>query len=106
MSAGMIRSHSTATPAVEAAILCLATACGPSGSTDPTAVARALVPGQGEQWRTQLSAVRHVAVGLAQAGRLDILRKGRAVDPAQEIRGVIRLRIRPAAQPDAAPPAR
>jgi len=83
-------------PAIEAEILRLAAACGPAGSTDPIAVARALLPGPGEAWRTQLGAVRRAAIGLAQAGRIDILRKGRAVDPAQEIRGVIRLRIRPA----------
>ena len=87
---------SVASPAVEAEILRLATACGLAGSTDPIAVARALLPGPGEAWRTQLSAVRRAAIGLAQAGRIDILRKGRAVDPAHEIRGVIRLRIRPA----------
>ena len=80
-------------PTVEAEILRLAAACGPDGSTDPTAVARALAPGAGEQWRTRLSAVRRAALRLAQAGQIDILRKGRAVDPGQEIRGVIRLRI-------------
>ena len=46
-------------------------------------VARAIAPGG--QWRGKLSAVRRAAVRLAQAGRIDILRKGRPVDPAQEI---------------------
>jgi hypothetical protein len=87
--------------AVEAELLRLAATRGPFGSVDPTEVARAVAPGPGEQWRTKLSAVRRAAIRLAQAGRIDILRKGRAVDPATEIRGVIRLRIRP----DPGPPA-
>ena len=41
------------------------------------------------------SAIFYAIITLAQAGRIDILRKGRAVDPAQDIRGVIRLRVRP-----------
>ena len=80
---------------VEAELLRLAAARGLSGSVDPAEVAHAVAPGPGAQWRTKLSAVRRAAVRLAQAGRIDILRKGRAVDPAQDIRGVIRLRIRP-----------
>ncbi len=100
MSAGMnaIPSAAVAGPttiAVEAEILRLTTARGPSGSIDPSEVARALVPGEGDLWRSRLGAVRRAAITLAQAGRIDILRKGRAVDPAQDIRGVIRLRVRP-----------
>ena len=84
---------------VEAELLRLAAACGPAGSIDPAEVARAVAPGPGEQWRTKLSAVRRTAIRLARAGRIDILRKGRAVDPGQDIRGVIRLRIRPTPDP-------
>jgi hypothetical protein len=36
------------------------------------------------------------AAQLAQAGRIDILRKGKPIPP-QDMRGVIRLRLRPAA---------
>jgi hypothetical protein len=82
-------------PAIEAEILRITQARGLSGSVCPTEIARAIDPGPGEHWRTRLSAVRRAAIRLAQAGRIDILRKGRGVDPAQEIRGVIRLRIRP-----------
>jgi len=84
---------------VEAEILRLAVARGPTGSTDPTEVARALAPGAAERWQSSLGAVRQAAIRLARAGRIDILRKGRVVDPAQPIRGVIRLRIRPSGEP-------
>jgi hypothetical protein len=39
--------------------------------------------------------VRRAAVRLAQEGRIDILRKGKPVDPLG-VKGVIRLRVRPA----------
>ena len=83
---------------VEAEILRLAAARGPTGSTDPTEVARALAPGPAGRWQSGLGAVRQAAIRLARAGRIDILRKGRVVDPAQPIRGVIRLRIRPSGE--------
>ena len=83
--------------AIEAEILRLAAARGAGGSVSPVDVARALVPGAGGEWRARLAEVRRVAIRLALSGRIDILRKGRAVDAAQDIRGVIRLRIRPAA---------
>ena len=89
--------------AVEAEILRLVAARGPAGSIDPEQVARAVAPGDGAQWRSKLSAVRRAAIRLAQAGQIDILRKGRAVDPAQEIRGVIRLRLRPNPDPAIVP---
>ena len=100
MSAGMTGTPSAA---VEAAILQLTAACGPAGSIDPAEVARAVAPGDGALWRNELGGVRRAALRLALSGRIDILRKGRAVDPAQGIRGVIRLRARPAAEPAAAP---
>jgi hypothetical protein len=80
--------------AIEAEILRLVAARGPAASISPTDVAQAVAPGE-TQWRSQLGAVRRAAVGLARAGRIDILRKGKPVDPAAEPRGVIRLRARP-----------
>lgn len=88
---------------IAAEILRLVAARGPDGSIDPSEVARAVAPDAGEQWRSKLGAVRRAAIGLARAGQIDILRKGRAVDPAQEIRGVIRLRIRPSPDPAIVP---
>jgi hypothetical protein len=76
--------------AIEAEILRQAEALGPERSLCPSDVAQAMTP----DWRTRLSAVRRAAIRLAVAGRIDILRKGRPVDPVS-VKGVIRLRIRP-----------
>jgi hypothetical protein len=76
--------------AIEAAIISHVLACGPDNSTTPTDIAMALGP----DWRTKLSAVRRAAIRLAVAGQIDILRKGKPVDPV-EVKGVIRLRARP-----------
>lgn len=78
-------------PAIRAEILAQAEARGPERSLCPSEVARALEP---EAWRGLMTRVRREAVLLAREGRIDILRKGRPVDPDAEIRGVIRLRIR------------
>ena len=81
---------------IETAILRLTAACGPGRSICPTDVARALVPGDGEAWRQQLSAVRRAAMRMAAAGQIDILRKGKPV-PVDRARGGIRLRAGAAA---------
>ena len=75
--------------AVAAAILHLVDARGPDKSICPSEAARAL----GEDWRSLLGDVRQAAVSLARAGRIDILRKGRSVDP-DSVHGVVRLRLR------------
>jgi hypothetical protein len=80
--------------ALEAEILRQVAERGTPASICPTEVARAVAPGDGAQWRSKLSAVRRAAIRLAQAGRIEILRKGRAVDPHADIRGVIRLRAK------------
>jgi hypothetical protein len=76
-------------PAIAAAILRLVQARGAGKSICPTDAARAVAP---EAWRTRLADVRRVAVALARDGRIDILRKGRVIDPAA-LHGVIRLRL-------------
>ena len=81
------------TAAIEAAILHLLQARGPGKSICPSEAARALAP----DWHSLLGPVRRVAIALAQAGRLEILRKGQPIDPA-DTRGVIRLRS--TTQPD------
>jgi hypothetical protein len=78
--------------AIRDAILAQTQARGPAKSICPSEVARALAP---EAWQALMAQVRRVAVALAREGRIDILRKGKPVDPEVEIRGVIRLRIRP-----------
>jgi hypothetical protein len=63
---------------------------GADRSICPSEVARALDP----DWRKLMAPVRRAAAQLADAGRIDILRKGKAIPP-HEMRGVIRLRLRP-----------
>ncbi len=77
---------------IEAAILRLVTERGPGRSICPSEVARALEP----DWQRLMGAIRRAAIGLAQAGRIEILRKGRTVPP-EGVKGVIRLRARPVA---------
>ncbi|MEJ1976240.1 MAG: DUF3253 domain-containing protein [Acetobacteraceae bacterium] len=76
--------------AIEATILRLVEACGPDKSICPSDAARALAP----VWQPLMGPVRRSAIALARAGRIHILRKGKPVEPG-EIRGVIRLRLRP-----------
>lgn len=75
--------------AIEAEILRQTEALAPGKSLCPSDVAMAMGP----DWRTKLTAVRRAAIRLAVDGRIDILRKGRPVDPVS-VKGVIRLRIR------------
>ncbi len=77
--------------ALEAAILAQATAAGPEKSICPSEVARAMAP---EDWRPLMTATRRAALRLHAEGRIAILRKGKPV-AAQDVRGVIRLRIIP-----------
>ena len=72
---------------IEAEILAQTRARGPDKSICPSEVARAL----SQEWRPLMGIVRQTAVRLAQAGQLDILRKGKPIDPG-ETHGVIRLR--------------
>lgn len=78
--------------AIAAEILRQTGARGADKSICPSEVARALAP-DGDAWRRLLGAVRATAIRLARDGRVEVLRKGRTVDPEAEIRGVIRLRI-------------
>lgn len=72
---------------IEISILALTQERGPGESICPSEVARRLQP----EWQGLLPAVRRAAVRLAQAGRIEILRKGKPVDPLT-VKGVIRLR--------------
>ncbi len=76
---------------IETEILVQTTARGFDQSICPSEVARTLA----EEWRPLMGVVRQAAVRLAQAGQIDILRKGKPIDPA-DIHGVIRLRARAA----------
>ena len=74
--------------AITEAMLRIAAERGPEKSLCPTDVARAVST---ENWRPLLGAVRKVAADLARQGKIEILRKGKPINP-DEMRGVIRLR--------------
>ena len=46
----------------------------------------------GPDWRAKLTAVRRAAKRLAEAGQIDILRKGKRIEPS-EAKGVVRLAL-------------
>jgi hypothetical protein len=75
--------------AVEGAIFELLAKLAPGKSVSPEEVARAVDPAG---WRRELPKVRPVAVGLARAGRLVILRHGKPADP-EDFKGVWRMRL-------------
>lgn len=77
---------------IEQTILDLIEASGKRGSISPTDAALALAEGDDAEktWRRLLPQIRRVAIGLAQAGRIVILRKGKPADPG-DFKGVYRL---------------
>ncbi|MCF8879302.1 DUF3253 domain-containing protein [Hyphobacterium sp. SN044] len=77
---------------IEASILRLTEKRGPSKSICPSEVAKDIEP---DNWNRHMRAVRAASVGLARAGRIVILRKGKPVDP-DDFRGVYRLAAPPA----------
>ena len=74
--------------AITDALLRIAAERGPEKSLCPTDVARAV---SAENWRPLLGSVRKVAADLARQGKIEILRKGKPINP-DDMRGVIRLR--------------
>jgi hypothetical protein len=74
--------------AITDAMLRIAAERGPEKSMCPTDVARAV---SAENWRPLLGPVRKVAADLARQGKIEILRKGKPINPG-DMRGVIRLR--------------
>ena len=74
--------------AITNAMLRIAAERGPEKSLCPTDVARAV---SAENWRPLLRPVRKVAADLARQGKIEILRKGKPINP-DDMRGVIRLR--------------
>ena len=76
------------------AILALCRARGTAKSICPTEAARLLSGDrQDESWQAVLPRVRRAALQLAEAGVIDILRKGKPVAP-EAAHGVVRLRLR------------
>ncbi len=62
---------------------------GASKSICPSEVARALAP----EWQGLMSRIRSVAIMLSREQRIEILRKGKPVEP-DAVKGVIRLRVK------------
>jgi Protein of unknown function (DUF3253) len=75
---------------VDTAILALVKARGAEKSVSPAEVAQSL---DAENWRRRLGAVKASAVRLAQAGAVNILRKGKPVDPT-DFKGVYRMSLK------------
>ncbi|SDN21430.1 Protein of unknown function [Methylobacterium phyllostachyos] len=78
--------------AIEATMLGLVAARGAQKTVCPSEVARALGGPHPDGWGPLMQPVRRVAVRLAHAGRIAILRKGKPVDP-DDFRGIYRLAL-------------
>lgn len=77
----------------EQTILEILAARGKHKSVCPTDVAKALAGNPpDESWRRFLAPTKQAAQRLARAGQIEILRKGKPIDPEQ-LHGVIRLRL-------------
>lgn len=81
------------TDPTEQIILDVLAARGPQKSICPTEAARALAGNPAdESWRRSLAPVKLAAQRLARAGKIEVLRKGKPIDP-EVLHGVIRLRL-------------
>ncbi|MCP4369336.1 MAG: DUF3253 domain-containing protein [Deltaproteobacteria bacterium] len=75
--------------AIVETIIQMCAAAGRDSVVRPEDVAQELFP---EEWQTLLSRIRLTARQLTEAGHIQILRKGKPVDP-NDFKGVYRLRI-------------
>ena len=78
--------------AIEETLLGLVTERVAEKTVCPSEVARALGGPHPDGWGPLMQPVRRVAVRLAHAGRIAILRKGKPVDP-DDFRGIYRLAL-------------
>ncbi|WP_297371681.1 DUF3253 domain-containing protein [Acidocella sp.] len=82
------------TDPAEAAILSTLAARGPQKSISYAEAAKALAGNPpDESWHKSMHPVRLAAVRLARAGVIEILRKGKPIDP-NNLHGVLRLRLK------------
>ena len=79
---------------LEAALFGMLAKCQPGKSIDPAEVARLVGGTHPNGWGPLMKPLRRIAVRLAGAGRIVIVRKGREVDPA-DFKGVYRLSLPP-----------
>ena len=78
---------------LEQVILQLCAGLKPGGTINPSDAAQAFADSRAEGplgWRGHLHHVRNAAIGLAEAGRIVIYRKGKPADP-RDFKGVYRL---------------
>jgi hypothetical protein len=75
---------------LEATLLAMLARLAPGKTLSPADVAIAVGGKHPDDWSPLMQPLRRVAVRLAHAGRLDIVRKGRIVDP-DDFKGVYRL---------------
>ena len=75
---------------IEATLMRMIAERGAGRSLDPAEVARALGGPHPDGWGPLMQPIRRVAVALAEAGRVVILRKGKPADP-RDFKGVYRL---------------
>lgn len=81
------------TDPIEQVILDVLAARGAHKSICPTEAARALAGNPAdESWRRSLAPVKLAAQRLARAGKIQVLRKGKPIDP-ETLHGVVRLRL-------------
>lgn len=78
--------------AITATMLDLVAQRGAGKTICPSEVARALGGPHPDGWGPLMQPIRRVAVSLAHAGRVAILRKGKPVDP-DDFRGIYRLTL-------------
>ena len=88
----MTQSPSFNRQALRASILDLLESREAGKSISPTEAARALAGSDERQWSRLMKPLRAVAVEMATAGEIVILRKARPVDPS-DFRGVYRLAL-------------
>ncbi len=79
---------------VEETLMALLSQVREGESINPNDVAKAVATdlSNPDGWRRELPKVRAVATGMARQGRIEILRKGKPVDP-EDARGIYRLRL-------------
>ena len=74
-------------------IMSMLSSLGPQASINPNAVAQQITEEkEAQRWRRNLPKVKQAALHLARIGEIDILRKGKPVEP-QGLKGVYRLRL-------------
>lgn len=74
-------------------IVDLTRARGPDKSICPSEAAKAINPDE-QIWRSYLKTIRRTAIDMAQNEEIHITRKGKIQNPHEDIKGVIRLKMR------------